>query len=231
MNMAWTFTGGMCHRRAVRALDRACATGLRARAPSAESLLAFLCDAMVPHPWYRAICISGAESPARTPATAARARSGRGRRRGPAAIPGSARPPPGPRRARRDPAPADPARRKRPLAVLGMAGYGALPSEAARSSAWPPSAALSGLGRGAQGAGAPPLARLPMVAAGTWSLAARPTPARHGEPWRLRPGAQARRPQARRATRGRGGPRPRRLLTRSSKLPWRRLGHSLGDGG
>jgi hypothetical protein len=153
MNMAWTFTGGMCHRRAVRALDRACATGLRARAPSAEPLLAFLCDAVVPHPWYRTICISGAESPARTPATAGRARSGRGRGRGPAAIPGSARPPPGPRRARQDPAPADPARRKRrlarpasghsarrkrPLAVLGTAGYGAAPAPASAGDASTP---------------------------------------------------------------------------------------------
>jgi hypothetical protein len=65
-------------------------------------------------------------------------------------------------------------RRDRPCSCAGRArpAHGALPTEAARSSARPPSAALSGLGRGAQGAGAPPLARLPMVAAGTWSLAA-----------------------------------------------------------
>jgi hypothetical protein len=65
-----------------------------------------------------------------------------------------------------------------------------------------------------------------------------------GGPWRLgRPrlgtGSHGGSGQARRP----GGPKPgarredvvgpgrRRLLARSSKLPWRRLGHSLGDGG
>jgi hypothetical protein len=75
-------------------------------------------------------------------------------------------------------------------------------------------------------------------AAGGRPLAARPTPARHGEPWRLRPGAQARRPQARRATRGRGGPRPQEApgallkvtLAAAGALPGRRRLGRLGFG-
>jgi hypothetical protein len=172
----------MCHRRAVRALDRACATGLRARAPSAEPLLAFLCDAVVPHPWYRTICISGAESPARTPATAGRARSGRGRGRGPAAIPGSARPPPGPRRARQDPAPAHPARRGRLLALGARGGIRPQRTRLGASGAWRDRPVATRLG-----------------ASGHWRCLARPAMAQPQprqarvmpRPQRARPGAGA----------------------------------------